>query len=266
MFDSIVAQIILGGGTLYAGSYLIPWISTKYKNYLVRKLEKDNIMTIVHTSNSSISSILGIDKDNSMISIKTHMDFIKTYEKLDKDKDIHLIIHTTGGALSSAEAICNCISNHTGKGKFICYVPYYAYSGGAMIMLSCDKVVMLKNAIIGPCDAQKPTGSLVVHSVASIIDTVNYKKSKDEKISEEWLASCYDANLCKERQREYVNKLVKENRFPSSIAEIIYTEFFSGKYNHDKVFSAQEALALGVNIEIVDKLPDHITNVVNDIK
>ena len=41
-----------------------------------------------------------------------------------------------------------------------------------------------------------------------------------------------------------------------------FVEFFSGKYNHDKLFSAQEALNIIENIEIVSNLPSEIMNLI----
>lgn len=160
-----------------------------------KKNNKQNIIVINHSS--KYNPLVNVE---ASIGLDTHINFIKNYNNMNKDLDIHIILHTTGGSLSSAEAICNCITNHTGKGKIIAYIPYYSYSGGCMIALACDKIIMTKNAILGPCDAQK-SNITTNYSIASIIDTVTYKKNSGEKIKEEWLAHSYDANLCKNRQK-----------------------------------------------------------------
>ena len=231
----------------------------EYKNnYAQKNLHVKNIIPIIHSQSSSL-----LNSSDNMITIKTHMNFIKSYEQIDKNLDINIIIHTVGGSLSSAEAICNCIMNHqlngSFKGKFIAYIPYYSYSGGCMIALTCDKIIMLDNAILGPCDAQKSVGN--THSIASIIDAVAYKKSMKDKITETWLANSYDAILCKDRQLRFVEKLVKLGKFSDDAGKILYDEFFSGKYNHDKIFSAKEAQDLGLNIEIVNLMPSHIKTI-----
>lgn len=231
--------------------------STYKKNRLI----KNNTIAIIHNSRP-----LNLTLNDTSITIKTHMEFIKEYEQMDKDKDINIIMHTVGGALSSAEAICNCILNHKNgnhKGQIIMYIPYYSYSGGCMIALACDKIIMGRNAILGPCDAQQYVAN--VHSVASIIDAVKYKKENKEKISETWLAGSYDAELCKERQLRYVTKLIESGKFSEEIGKTIYEEFFSGKYNHDQIFSATEAKNLGLNIEIVDAMPPMIAYITSDM-
>lgn len=225
------------------------------------KMRKNNIISIIHSTAN-----LNLTLSDTTITINTHMNFIKEYEKMNKDEDIHIIMHTTGGALSSAEAICNCILNHQQgnyKGKIIAHIPYYAYSGGCMIAIACDKIIMSTNAILGPCDGQKLiTG---VHSISSIINTVKHKTEKGEKTSEIWIAASLDAELCIKRQAKYVDKLVKSGKFSEDIGAKIYQEFFSGQYNHDQTFNAEEALSLGLNIEIVNAMPPRIANITNNI-
>lgn len=226
-----------------------------------KKMVKNNIIPIVHNNNSTYSSKLFGGNDD-MININTHMDFIKKYEKMDKDKDIVIVMHTLGGALTCAEAISNCILNHKGKGKIICIVPYYAYSAGCFIALCCDKIIMSKNSILGPCDAQKPVGALQTYSISSILKTINYKISKNDKIKEDWLASSFDAELCKTRQSDFLNKIMIHGKMDGVVKDRVYEEFFSGKYNHDKIFSAQDAKEIGVNIEIIEEIPKDIKDII----
>jgi hypothetical protein len=223
-----------------------------------RQMTNNNIIPIIHsTSNMSLS-----DKH---ITINTHMKFLKAYETMDKDKDIHLILHTVGGSLSSSEAIINCILQHKlsgHKGEFIAYIPYYSYSGGCFIALACSKIVMATNAILGPCDAlQSVTNSF--HSIASIIDAVEYKKGMKEKIDESWLANAYDSNLCKERQLKSVKKFIEVGLYDEKTGMNIYSEFFSGNKCHDQIFSVQEALQLGLNVEIVNEMPNNVKHIVD---
>ena len=257
--------VLIGYGILY-------YFYNKIINYFSNKKKlQHNTIPIVHSNESNILKTV-LSSNGTMINTNTHMDFLKTYETLDKTKDIYVVMHTKGGSLSSAEAIINCIINHTSNitdnhtdnhtdnrnGKIICVIPYYAYSAGCCIALCCDKIIMHKNAIVGPCDAQLSNGLTSSHSVASIVYAVEHKKEKNEKIEEKWLASSYDAELCKKRQREFMNKLVKHNKYTQETADKIYEEFFSGKYNHDQVFSAEDLIDLGVNVEVVDNIDKNI--------
>ncbi len=231
--------------------------------YKKRQLASHNIISLVHLNKLSL-----LNGNRSEITVQTHMDFVKAYEKMDKDLDIHILIHTYGGSLPCTEVICNCIINHKQsnyKGKIFAYIPYYAYSGGCMIALVCDKIIMSKYAILGQCDGQQLISRH--HSISSIIEAVDYKKALHETINEEWLVAYCNAQLYKSRQLEYINRLIKANRFDEELGKIIYNEFFSGKYNHDKIFFAEEAKGIGLDVEIVDEMPKIIKNIIkNTIK
>ena len=63
----------------------------------------------------------------------------------------------------------------------------------------------------------------------------------------------------------FVEKLVEYKVLTEETGKNIYEEFFSGKYNHDKIFSAQDSLKLGLNIEIVENMPRVINDVIIDL-
>lgn len=269
--DNIASTLFQISGTaviIFVSLYGTLWGIGKYNKFKTNKTKnnnyQNNIISIIHNIQKRGLSSIATESGDNMITLRTHMDFIRSYENMDKSKDIHVIIHTPGGSLSSCEAICNCIDNHrklNNGSKVIAYVPYYAYSGGCMIALSCDKIVMLTNAILGPCDGQSSTG-YTQYSVASIIEAVKYKMDNKEKISEQWLATHFDANLCKERQKAFLAKRVEDGLYEESVGEAIYDELFSGKHNHDKIFSANESLKLGLMVDIVDSLPTDIKEIV----
>ncbi|MBS4030119.1 MAG: ATP-dependent Clp protease proteolytic subunit [Clostridiales bacterium] len=85
---------------------------------------------------------------------------------------IDLILHTPGGLVLASEQISTALQKH--PAKVTVFVPHYAMSGGTMIALAADEIVMDDNAVLGPVDPQ--IGSF---PAASIISTVE-QKSRDE--------------------------------------------------------------------------------------
>ena len=131
-------SIVSIGTVILASCRMLQKLYGLKSTYKQNQITKKNIIPIIH-------SVSSITLNDTAITIKTHMEFIKEYEKMDKTKDINIIMHTIGGSLSSAEAICNCILNHQQsnyEGKIIMHIPYYSYSGGCMIALACDKIVI----------------------------------------------------------------------------------------------------------------------------
>lgn len=225
-------------------------------------IERENIIPIIHGTFSFFSDYIN---SRTHINSGTHIDFISRFRKINSEKDIHIILHTRGGALSSAEAICNCILNYDGTKQIIAYIPYYAYSGGAMIALACNKIVLFKDSVLGPCDAQMMLDKFTQYPASGIIDTINFKKQNKENIKENWLAADHESQLCQKRQKKYINTLIKHRKYSEENCNKIYDEFFSGKYNHDNIFSAQELIDLGINIEVVDTMPNFIEKEIKNL-
>lgn len=242
----------------YAAGYLAYLLyNSRYGTWAkntVEKISSDlNVIPIIHKDRSSIFS-----DSESQIGLATSYKFVKAYEKADKTKDIHIIIHTPGGAITAVEAIVNCIINHPGPGRFIAHIPYYAYSGGCAIALACHEIRIHRNAVVGPCDGQMMGASFKNYSVSSIMHTVSYKTERSEPIREDWIALSRDAGFCQERQRKFLRVLVDKEIIPEAHFEKVYEELFSGKYNHDMAIRPQEIQEMGLNVMIEDTIPEYI--------
>lgn len=94
---------------------------------------------------------------------------------LDFDKGLSLIIHTPGGEMASTETMVDYLRSKFDYVEAI--VPVYAMSGGTMIALNSDKIVMGRQSQLGPIDAQLPLPGGFV-SASSILD--QFKTAKEE--------------------------------------------------------------------------------------
>jgi ClpP class serine protease len=68
------------------------------------------------------------------------------------EQPIDLILHTPGGLVLASEQIAQALLRH--KGKVTVMVPHYAMSGGTLIALAADEIIMDANAVLGPVDPQ----------------------------------------------------------------------------------------------------------------
>ena len=97
---------------------------------------------------------------------------------LDFTRGLSLIVHTPGGEMASAETMISYLRSKFDYIEVI--VPVYAMSGGTMIALNSNKIVLGRQSQLGPIDAQLPVlGGFV--SAASILDQFNKAR---EEISE----------------------------------------------------------------------------------
>src|SRR5213079_3360270 len=82
------------------------------------------------------------------------------------DTPLDLIIHTPGGLVLAASQIAHALAHH--PGKVTVFVPHYAMSGGTLVALAADEVVMDENAVLGPLDPQ--IGDMPAASIVKILD------------------------------------------------------------------------------------------------
>ena len=105
---------------------------------------------------------------------------------LDFEKGLSLVIHTPGGEMASTETMIDYLRS---KFDYIeAIVPVYAMSGGTMIALNSNKIVMGRQSQLGPIDAQLPVPGGFV-SAASILDqfrTARKEISKDRNAAIVW--------------------------------------------------------------------------------
>jgi len=89
--------------------------------------------------------------DLSMIDLKTMMKVEKAMKKFN-GKPFDLILHTPGGTIFATQALVRAIIRYPGQVRAV--VPFYAMSGGTMLALACDGIVMGETACLGPVDPQ----------------------------------------------------------------------------------------------------------------
>lgn len=155
---SIIKKINSGGGSLKT---------------LSKMFTGKNVIMIKHTQQSMFSA--------SMINQETLRDISQAMNRMD-GKDFDLILHTPGGDVFSSLAVSRLIKQYPGKIRTI--VPLYSMSGGSLLALSSDELLMGSNACLGPIDPQ--LGGLFTHGSArnwNEIVKMKGKKADDQSIS-----------------------------------------------------------------------------------
>src|SRR3979411_2910439 len=96
------------------------------------------------------------------IDINDSEDVRRAIQMTDDDVPLDLVLHTPGGLVLAALQIAKAVGDH--KAKVTVFVPHYAMSGGTLIALAADEIVMCKHSILGPIDpqlGQSPAASLI---------------------------------------------------------------------------------------------------------
>jgi ClpP class serine protease len=151
---------------------------------------------------------------------------------------IDLIIHTPGGLVLSAGQIAYALRRH--RGKVTVFVPHYAMSGGTLIALAADEIIMDENAVLGPVDPQ-----IGQSPAASVLTVLEQKEPKD--IDDQTLILADVGRKALTQVRALVYDLLRE-RLPTAQAEALADKLSKGVWTHDYPISAEEARALGLPV------------------
>src|SRR3989442_4185755 len=110
---------------------------------------KSRVIAMIHRQDTQ--SLFGLPVSQS-ITIEDSEAIRRAIRLTPPEQPLDLILHTPGGLVLAAEQIAKALVER--KGKVTVFVPHYAMSGGTLIALTADEVVMDPNAVLGPVDPQ----------------------------------------------------------------------------------------------------------------
>jgi len=156
------------------------------------------------------------------------------------DVPIDIILHTPGGLALAAEQIAHAICGR--RAKVTVYVPHYAMSGGTLIALAADEIVMDANAVLGSLDPQ-----LGQHPAASVVQAVDWKIQHGQEIDDETLILADVARKATLQLRDCVHAILAERLSPDKATELA-TLFTRGEWTHDHPLNVEMLRRIGLPI------------------
>ena len=87
---------------------------------------------------------------------------VRAIHEMESSTPIDIVLHTPGGLVLASLQIARALREH--KGKVTVFVPHMAMSGGTLIALAADEIVMCSHSMLGPIDPQIgnfPAASLI---------------------------------------------------------------------------------------------------------
>lgn len=154
------------------------------------------------------------------------------------DQPIDLILHTPGGLVLAAEQIAKALVER--KAKVTVFVPHYAMSGGTLIALAADEIVMDANAVLGQVDPQ--IGDM---PAASIVRAVELKKP--ERVDDDTLILADMAQKARIQVASFVAQLLTKH-MPKEKAVKVATLLSEGRWTHDFPITPEMARELGLPV------------------
>jgi len=194
------------------------------------------VILLIHRQESI--SLLGIPLAR-YLDIEDSEQVLRAIHLTPPDVPIDLIVHTPGGLVLAAEQIASALCRH--RGKVTVFVPHYAMSGGTLIALAADEIVLDPNAVLGPVDPQ--VGEF---PAASLLEVVRAKPI--EQIDDRTLILADVAAKALRQARATVVEILMANGMSAERADAIAEVLSSGRWTHDYPISVAEAQALGLPV------------------
>ena len=217
------------------------------------KKRGSNVITLIHRQETL--SLFGLPIAR-YIDIDDSEAVLRAIRLTPDSTPIDIVIHTPGGIALAATQIAYALNDHPAKTTVL--VPHYAMSGGTLIALAADEILMDAHAVLGPVDPQlgDASGS---YPATSILKVVELKKV--DEIDDKTLILAEESRKAVAQIKGIVRSLVVDPYGPGKAEEIV-EELVSGKYTHDFPITAKETCALFGDC-VRTELPMEVYNLMN---
>ena len=196
---------------------------------------KSRAIAMIHREDSV--SLFGVSLRRS-ISIEDSEAILRAIRLTPPEQPIDLILHTPGGLVLAAEQIARALLDR--KGSVTVFVPHYAMSGGTLIALAADKIVMDPNAVLGPVDPQ-----IGAFPAVSILNAVAGKPRA--RVNDETLILADIATKARAQVAGFLTEILLKHQ-PKAKAVALATLLSEGRWTHDYPITAQAARELGLPV------------------
>jgi ClpP class serine protease len=204
----------------------------------IARLERDrNSRVILLVHRQETMKLLGFPIAR-YIDVNDSEEVLRAIQLTDAAIPLDLVLHTPGGLVLAALQIARAIRVH--KGKVTVFVPHYAMSGGTLIALAADEIVMTPHSVLGPVDPQ-----LGEFPAASLLKVVEEKPIKD--IDDKTLVMA-DVGRKAIAQVTTAAKELLTRHLSVEQAEALAQKLSTGVWTHDYPISAEEARKLGLSV------------------
>jgi ClpP class serine protease len=180
------------------------------------------------------------------IDIQDSEEIIRAIKLTNDSIPIDIILHTPGGLVLASEQVAHALLNH--PAKVTVFVPHYAMSGGTLLALAADEIIMDENAVMGPVDPQVGNFPAV-----SIIQAVESKPV--EKVDDETLILADISRKAIRQVQQCVERILTDKMGKTQARKLART-LSGGKWTHDYPITFEEAKELGLSVSA--EIPEEI--------
>ncbi len=237
---------MVSGSDLLWGFFVLAMLQPLVRQRLLETWRRRSIARIERERGSRL--ILLVHRQESMsllgfpllrfIDLQDSEAIIHALQLTEPEIPIDLVLHTPGGLVLSASQIARAIKQR--KGKVTVFVPHYAMSGGTLIALAADEIVMCAHSVLGPVDPQ-----IGKYPAASLLRVVEQKPVAE--IDDETLILADQATKAV-RQLEALVAEVMAGTYDAETVARLSKLLTQGTWTHDYPITCEEAARLGLHV------------------
>jgi len=202
---------------------------------LIASKRDATVITLIHRQETM--SLLGIPIAR-YIDIDDSQSVLQAIRETPAKKTIEIILHTPGGLVLAASQIARALSDH--DGRIVAVVPHYAMSGGTLIALAADEILIDRHAALGPVDPQ--LGQYAARSLVEVAAMPGQHEDQTLLLADIGRKALRQVQLT-------VEGLLAKRMDPTrakEVAEILS----SGVWTHDHPLMAPELEQLGLPVKV----------------
>lgn len=217
---------------------------------LIRSLERwrrSRVITLIHRQERM--RLLGF-AFGRFIDIEDAEQVLRAIRLTPDDMPIDLIVHTPGGLVLASDQIAYALKRHSGPVTVM--VPHYAMSGGTLLALAADRILMDRDAVLGPVDPQLTTlrhGMWPAASILAALEHDNPNRDDETLILGDMAAKAI-------AQAKATTKELLTGTLDDEAAELAAARLSEGRWTHDYPIRIDEARELG--LPVGDELPEDV--------
>ncbi len=201
----------------------------------IERRRNSRVILLVHRQETM--SLLGFPVFR-YIDVHDSEEVLRAVQMTDPDLPLDIILHTPGGLVLAALQIARAVRSH--RGKVTVFVPHYAMSGGTLIALAADEIVMCEHSVLGPVDPQ-----LGQYPAASLLKVLEQKPLQE--IEDQTLILADQAEKAMAQVRESVRELLGD-RYPNEKADRLARLLSEGNWTHDYPITPSMAREFGLPV------------------
>lgn len=205
----------------------------------IRSIEKSRGSRVITLIDRRRFGLFGLAVQD-YIDIEDAEEILRAISLTPASMPIDLVVHTPGGVELAVEQVVNALISH--PAKVTVFVPHLAMSGGTMLAIAADEIVMSRQAFLGRLDPQ------ILGLPAVSISRINERKPV-KNIDDQTIALIDISEKAIEQTRWFVEDILRKKEYPKTDISRLVSILTEGKATHDEPITFDEAQKMGLRVQ-----------------